>query len=284
MTDCKDCHFEVPPSCSVCPHCGRPSLFPNVIAASTTEESTELARRFDAAARDAESRGVLDGFNALLLHLEDTQSVLCRPLRRVEDLASSDRSVYPTYSKLIDAQIQVPEGEKWDILRGVAERAFFPYYHHEIRFAALTLDGRGPENYGDCSLVLRTDMIAHRASLLWQNCVLFAENIPMGQAHLLPKGFRAGWADRARLAATKLAARIDTSSTPADHGSWLLASGTDSSKDDFIEVHIFGPMTIRTVERVRLARPKKKDKRAAVRLAALSEDLKRMGVTLEYLP
>ena len=54
-------------------------------------------------------------------------------------------------------------------MRVFADDALFPGYKEQIRFAALSLDGKGLSSYGECTLILRDHMIAHRASVLEGN-------------------------------------------------------------------------------------------------------------------
>src|ERR1700680_1385379 len=58
MTDrpCEFCGEPVPLIAMSCPHCGRPSLFPNVREAEAGEERAALARRFEIAVEAAERR------------------------------------------------------------------------------------------------------------------------------------------------------------------------------------------------------------------------------------
>ncbi len=102
------------------------------------------------------------------------------------------------------------------------------------------MDGVGLDNYGECSLTARDDMIAHRATVFEENSVRFMERhkVAFAKAHNLPKGFRATWADRAELCVAKLAAAIDATTRPDDYSNLLLKPGRISDDDHFVEVHI----------------------------------------------
>jgi hypothetical protein len=275
---CPDCGNNFIMSEERCPHCGRPGLYPNVYAAGDADEVAALENRYETAKREAEARGAAPAVEHFETNVANARAVIGRPDGEVQRLITSDNQLYATYYKLVGSGIRLPGEEKWDTLRRVADDALFAGYKEHIRFAALSLDGVGPINYGDCFLVLRTDMIAHRASVFEENSVLFMahHDIKMKDAHKLPRGFKATWDGRAKLCVAKLAARIDAATSPAAYSDLLLRQGSTTGEDDFVEVHIWGPMTIRTVEEVipnpRLRRPPRAVNRAN------KERLKKFGV------
>jgi hypothetical protein len=114
-------------------------------------------------------------------------------------------------------------------------------------------------------------MIADRASVFEENSALFIErhDIKISRKANLPKGHRATWVERAKLAVAKLHGRIDSATTPDKYSQILLKRGATSGDDDFIEVHIFGPMTVLTMERVIVIVPKA-SKRATITKAIKS--------------
>jgi hypothetical protein len=249
---CSFCGNEVPPPSQACPHCGRPGRFWNVLAADEPEERAALDRRYQAARNDADARNV----GAILLDFENvlsnSKAVIARFESEVQRLAHSTRQLHSTYYKLRDAELRLPDGNEWDILRELADTVLFPNYKEHIRFGALSLDGSGLPNYGECAIVLREGMIAHRASVFEENSALFVERheIKISRKPNVPKGYRASWGERARLGIAKLHSQIDSATSPDKYSQILLKAGATSADDDFIEVHIFGPMTVLTMERV----------------------------------
>ena len=142
------------------------------------------------------------------------------------------------------------------------------------------MDGSGLSNWGDCSIVLREKMIAHRTSVFEENSALFVErqNISISRTAKVPKGYRAAWNERGKLAVAKLFARIDSATTVDKYSRILLESGVTSEKDQFIEVHIFGPMTVLSMEHVVVIAPNESS-RATIRRAIKSK-LKKQNVTV----
>ena len=171
------------------------------------------------------------------------EDIVCSATR----LASSDRALYATYYELAYT-LFIPEGTKWDILRRVVDAALFPGYQEKIRFAALSANGGGLRHYGSCTLALDEVCVGHRASAFEENACNWArrQDIRMAEADRLPRGYRAVWADRARLAAAKLYPRLLSPMTDDELRSLLLSNGDISADDEFVEVHIYEALTIRS--------------------------------------
>jgi hypothetical protein len=142
--------------------------------------------------------------------------------------------------------------------------------------AALSLDGRGVAHYGDCFLVLKDSMIAHRLSVFEENTVVFMEHHAVGLTEDLPKGYRAPWPQRGRLAVAKLATQFTDQTGPGDYAGLLLRNAPTADADDFIEVHIYGPLSIHAVESVHF----RHGVTGGVRVKALRERLKALGIPL----
>ncbi len=142
----------------------------------------------------------------------------------------------------------------------LADEAMFHGYKEDIRFAALTLDMQGLANYGDCYIVLRTEMVAHRATVFEENSTMFMRRhgVLMSEADKLPRGFRATWANRGRLCVAKLFSKIDANTTGSEYSKLLVRQGATTADDDFVEVHAidadFSALTTRLFVRVGLHR------------------------------
>jgi len=275
---CSSCGNEVSPPSQHCPHCGQSVGYWNVIAADEPDERAALDRRYQSARVDALARKsdkVLQEFENALA---GSKAVITRYQSEVLRLATSTRQLYGPYYQMIQAGLRLPDGDEWDVLRQLADTLLFPDYKEEIRFGALSLDGGGLPNYGDCSIVLRDVMIADRASVFEENSALFVErhHIKISRKPNMPKGHRATWPERAKLCIAKLHAKIDAATTPDKYSRILLTPGATSEDDEFVEVHIFGPMTVLTMERVIVISPKA-SKRATI-TRAIKSKLAKHGV------
>lgn len=264
---CPECNNNIRPPAERCPHCGRPGIFWNVRAAQDATERAKLERRYQSAKDDAVVRGSIDTLQDFEAAVSKSRAVIARSDSEVLRLVTSDNQIYATYYSLREAGLRLPEGNKWDMLREVADSALFPGYKKEIRFAALSLDGIGLSNYGECSIVLRDEMIAHRASVFEENSILFMKNheIKVAEADKLPEGYRAPWEERARLCVAKLSRRIDAGTTSDQYSGILLRSGASGAEDEFIEVHIWGPMTALTMEQIIVTAPKTRQRATIIK-------------------
>jgi len=184
---------------------------------------------------------------------QHSHAVIARSFGEMIRLAGSDSEVYSTFYNLVQAGARIPKDERWDTYRGRVDEALFPHYKEHIRFAALSLDDKGLINYGKCFLVLRNDMIAHRATVFEENSMLFMEKHNIRLMAELPTGYRALWEDRGKLAVAKLSRSIDSNTMPNNFAEVLLKNGANSGEDEFIEVHIYGPITIHTLKKIAIS-------------------------------
>lgn len=282
---CENCDNSFPLSAERCPHCAQPGLFPNVSTANQPGEYDALNKRYEEAMGDAESRGVLAIADGLEAAISNSYAVIARSLTEVERLASSGNELYATFYQLNESGVRLPRGEKWDVLRALTDTALFPNYKQHIRFASLSLDGLGISHYGECTLVLRDEMIAHRASVFEENSGIFMErhNIKISEAHELPLGYRAVWEDRGKLGIAKLAGRLRPETKLEDFPGILQRDGKTSEEDEFVEAHIWGPMTVRTFERVIIRKRVRSNAGNRAIIRALGEKLRDAKVELEVV-
>jgi hypothetical protein len=214
--------------------------------AETDAQRRALERRYRSALSVAAKRGTLEAVTAFEDAAGQSKAVMARPFPDLHRITSSDQQLFTTYYKLLDAEVQLPPGDKWDQLRRMADEALFPGYRDHIRFAALSLDGRGLPHYGEVFFVLREDMIAHRASVYEENTAVSLKK----QRYEPRPGLRAIWNDRAKLCVAKTAAEIEAGTPAGEFPDLLLRQGATPDEDRFVEVHIWGPMTIRTVQKI----------------------------------
>jgi hypothetical protein len=234
-------------------------------------EVAALDARYNAAMASASANGTA----AILGDLERetamrSRVVISRDSTEVFRLSVGENQLYTTFYKQIEAGFRVPSDSKWDSIRQVVDVLMFPYYHNEVRFGALTLDEIGLPHYGDCHMILKTQLIERRTTTFTENSAAFVHNNLL----VIPPGNRATWAQRGRLAVAKLAAVLKASMTIGDLPGILKVSGGIADDDSFVEAHVYGSISIRTVEQVSMSRTAKPH----VRLAALRTNLKKLPV------
>lgn len=266
-----------------CPHCARPGRFPNVLAAEDPEERAALDEKYNRAIQEAATRNCEKEIRDFEAAASTSKAVITCWLLQVSRLVDTDKEIYATFYELRDTPLRLPTGGKWNIWRNAVDGALFPNYMEKIRFASLSLDGTGSSHYGDCSLVLRDNMIAHRTSVFEDNSILFIlrRAITVEELADLPKGYRATWLERSRLCIAKIAKKLTPNTHSDEYARLLMKQGITSADDDFVEAHIWGLITRRTIEKVVVTQPRKKGRRAI--LKALGEKISQAGGALEII-
>jgi hypothetical protein len=255
---CPFCSEDVRPSERHCAACQTDCGFPNVRAAEQDEEIKALAGRVAEAERQADKNGTAPLLAKLRTATNRSRAVRAHSLDEVHALVNSESRLMGTFYDLKGAGLLRPAATEMEASRQSAEPLVFPNYHQKIQFAALTLDDTGLFTYGNCAMIFQEAKIANRATVFEENCVFFCQRRDIGPARpAIPPGYRATWARRGDLAVAKLGPRLSAGMEESDLASILLSSGTDASKDDFVEVHIYDRLHRSAIDYVivRLKRP-----------------------------
>ena len=258
-----------------CPHCARPSLFPNVDLAAASEETEALAQRYQAQVERAKAEGKEAALAKFEQHVSESCACKGMPRWELERLVASDTATAATYYQQIDGRSRIPDDNRWDRLRRIADAAFFQALGEDIHFAALSTDGRWLSTYGDGAVFFKEDMISHRATVFEKNTATWVED---NGALQIPPGHRAVWSQRSHLAVAKLGEAA--CEEPCDMGSLLLSCGPSSADDAFMEVHIFGGFTIRSASAVVLRRGALSE----LGRADVLDRTKRLGISVTEVP
>lgn len=248
----------------LCPKCGNPVRnherhcavcdadvgYPNVRAAQEPHELAALEQRVRAAQSKAEACGAKAELEGLTEALNKSQAVLCRSLHQVMSLVSSDNELYATFYSQVSSGSRRPEETVVERERLIADNLLFPHYHHEIRFAALSLDCRGVRRYGACALTLTDLAIRERATVFEKNSVEFCREHRLGAGKAVLPGFRARWQDRAKLGVAKCGHKLEPRMEARHFARLVLDESDTDAPPDFIEVHIYGPLHRRAVQSI----------------------------------
>ncbi len=290
---CSKCNNSVPPSEALCPHCMNSVGFPNVDTAKHPDKKSRLKQEYDSAMHNCRSRNC----DAKLVSFEkdvcdNSKAVMAKQLGEVNRLAVNERQMIATYFQQIRGKSRLSDGDEWDYWRRFAGTALFCGYEEDIQFAFLSLDEHGSHYYGNMHMVLKTALIHERSSVFFENSALHVKkaDYPVSQLPQLPGGIRAEWSDRGKLAAAKHYKDICPSTQPTYHPQLLFQPGAKGWDDDFIEVHIYGTITIQGVEKVVYLKPRtrplskrqqKKQKADRAEVEALKERLSPYGIAFE---
>jgi hypothetical protein len=247
MAICSNCKKSISETDDRCPKCGADVGFPNVRAAAA--ELPDLDKRYEAAVASARKQGNSDVLNKFEERMKATSAVISVKLGFLHFFVADDKQLYTTYQLGVRAQTRKAAAAEDDRYRIAVEGMIFGSYGEKIRYAALSLDGRGP-SYGDYSFRLEEIAVKDRASLLEENSYDFVEHHKLKKGRI-PPGYRSVWPERHKLAVAKVAAHVSSTTIEEDYPQVLLPAATDRSSDEFIEVHIFGPLDISAIESIR---------------------------------
>ena len=175
----------------------------------------------------------------------------------------------------------MPEDNRWDRTRPIVDQMLFPYYSDEITFAALTLNNAGLTSYGPYVIILKTEMIHHRATVFEENPLVFVQRHQLIVSDDIPPGYRACWEQRSELAMSKLYSKINTGSCASDYPLILMNPGKNTAEDEFVEVHIYGPIHPKAFERVIGPTPGTREDKVLLR--SIETKLKMIDVPLEII-
>jgi hypothetical protein len=257
MTVCPSCNDEIDlrDSERFCPSCNGHISYPNVRAAGRDDEVRALWKRFQTALSRAIENNCEVVFHDFYHALQESRAVICRSFSELKALLSNDNALYASFYNLLNAGARRPENTALERLRPAVDSLLFPFFSVEIRFAALALNGRGIRSYGECSIELKDTAIKERASVFEENSLLFCLKRKLGPHTGIPEGHRATWLGRALLAISKLQEQLAPELQRAQFASLLLKVGDSSTEEDFVEVHIYGPLNRGSVRRVIVPTP-----------------------------
>jgi hypothetical protein len=251
--------------------------FPNVRYA--LREIEDLNRRYEEAYALAEVQSAEHQLKNLDAALITSKAVVVRKVTDVIHTLSSGSGLWSTFGKQLRAEVRSAEDNIWDENRGAVESIIHPNFHEEIRYAGLSLDDFGVTDpaYGECHLLLKSEFIEDRASVFEENTFSFMERHKIVAGKGIPKGYRAAWKDRHKLGVSKLASKITHLTEDAVLND-VLKSGYDKSAD-FIEVHIFGSINSKTIEKLTVL----SDKINKTQIRLLKAHAKKIDMQLSFV-
>ena len=250
--ECRYCANSFPNTRTNCPHCAQPQIFPNVTKATTDAQKTRLAESFSSAKDRCGADGRDQQFDELLIATSHSHALFACPLLKLHQLVASGTDIFATYYQLEELRLRAsaPIGMEWARLRPQAEIELLGSEHHirHLHYACLSLDWESLSNYGDCAVKLSESMIGHRASCFEGNsAVIFARRRSFDDC------LRSSWEERGKLCCAVLADKVTKDTVSTEFSSLLVQTKDDSVDDEFVEVHIFGTMTVQTFAEVRFS-------------------------------
>jgi hypothetical protein len=201
------------------------------------------------------NRSTKKGTSKQILELEalvdsEVRLITACGLEKAHSLTERADSVFTVFRNMVAAGLRFTGDDRNNTDRIVAEDATFPTCSTQIHYAALALTDDGLENYGTFFLIWDLAHVAHRTTLLIGNCLTTRRSLGVKLSDALPLGSRSTWDDRCKLVVTKLEPAVTPSSDSSAFPSLLLRQGLTSDEDEFIEAHIFGPLSRGSLLRV----------------------------------
>ena len=214
----------------------------------------DLLRHYDAALDDARRRGVTAQVRQLETILQDSIATINVDAKLLSNMAKSQN--YMSYYNAIALGLRRIAERKYHAHRSAVDAEIHTGYASEIVNAALSPDAHGLTNYGEITLVLQTEAIEDRASLMRENAFDFFERYQLGgrDAEEEP-GWRSTWADRSQLGVAHLCPSITPATAGNDLVNHVLFCGSDRPEDRYIEIHIYGEISWQSLSKVVLEKP-----------------------------
>ena len=271
-TSCPVCDNEIPFHSRNCPVCQSDVGFPNVRQA--LREQQELDHRYGEALTLASIRGTEEALKAFERALLSSRAVMCRSTTDILAMLRSDCALWGSFYQQVGQSARLAQYNQWDMSRKSVDEAMFPLYAEEVIFAALSLNDRGPRHYGDCHLVLKSDLIESRATVFEENPFTFFQRHRVVIGTDVPTGYRGCWSQRQKVCVAKLHTRIAGDASPEQFARILLWD--DAADSDFVEVHVYGAIHRRALEKISfeqcLPAPQQ------VILEGITRELERLGI------
>lgn len=248
--NCSNCGEEVPDSHRECLACGADNGFPNVRLAASDAEVNALQERYSDARISADARTIAAEIIAFEEAVKNSKAVISRPLADIQALAQGDEFSYASFAKQVRAGTRSPTDNVFDKTRVQFENALFPNFFENILFGSISLEERGMRGYGGYDMVFKDNMISHRASVFEENPYNFATKHHIGMTGVFPPGYRATWYNRHTLAVSKLHSAISEGMGITEFAGVLQKDEGGTGNSDFVEVHIYGTINRKTIEKV----------------------------------
>lgn len=280
---CPECDTSLSWASDHCQGCGIPIGAPNV--REVAAERAALMRRYDQAVADNRKRGcesIADAFTTAVA--EYSQAAINLWPAFLGQMLRDDKPLYSGYALQTEAETRLAADRSNDRKRRGTEGTLFGDYGLDIRYAALSLDGRGLVSYGSCTVSLRDALCQNKATLLEENAYDFVRRHRLLPGDPIPEARRALWKDRQYLATAKIAGDLRNDTTPEEFSALLLRSSGDRATDRFIEVHIHGSFGRAAFVAAAIPRPENgKTPEVRFSLGEIRDSLDRLNIPCEQI-
>lgn len=254
-----DSDFEYCPKCKSkqalniekCNSCGYYLGAPNVRLVSKQEEFEALNKKYIEVIKNATSCNINKEIELFENNIKNnSRAVINVDIDYLKIILTNDKTLYANYQMGVFAHTRKPAEDCNDRQRGTADNILFGWFGNQITYAALSSNKIGLINYGNYTLILKEISVSERATLIEDNSYKFIEKYSLLRNPTIPLGVRSIWKDRHKLVLIKHIKNIVQGQTVEDFDRMILINGTERSKDQFIEVHIFGTFDYNAIEEI----------------------------------
>ncbi|MCX6583502.1 MAG: hypothetical protein NT166_25285 [Candidatus Aminicenantes bacterium] len=182
--------------------------------------------------------------------VKKSSAVINVSLDYLYNMIAGKSTIYSTYQLQTEGEARDFVRSEFDKERLGIEGTLFGSYGSNIRYAAMSLDGSGLKSYGDYTIILSDESVRLRTTLLEENSYSFIRRHKILAGDKIPKGYRAVWKERYKLAIAKLMGKI-LLTKETDYAIIVLKSTGDRKRDEYIEVHIYGKINKEAIRAVR---------------------------------
>lgn len=247
------CGYENPLANENCVHCGTFLGFPNVNECLQKEELEALEKRYKEKVDSAAGNGYDDSRIEFEEIIKKSMAVINVNLDDLHMFVVGNNTLYSSYQLQTGGETRDFAPSEFDRKRLGIEGTLFGSYGRNIRYAALSIDGKGLKSYGDFTIIISDTAIEERATLLEENSYRFIKTHKILAGDIskrMPRGYRAVWNDRSKLTVARLLEKA-LLTTVENYAKIVLLSTGNRKTDDFIEVHIYGKLSNTSIQAVR---------------------------------
>jgi len=144
VISCGYCKHSFPDSCTSCPHCARPQLFPNVAKATNPAEATKLESKFEERKLACESDGRAKEFTDFFNAASGSHALFACPLLKLHREIAGETEIFETYYQLEALRLRAtaPKSLDWEKIRPQAEAELLGSDKNKenLHYACLSLD------------------------------------------------------------------------------------------------------------------------------------------------
>jgi len=248
--------------------------YPNVNIYSDEYFTRGLQARYTAAEQYFQAENITEKSSAFANAVEqEGRAVVNMDSRLFFTLANTNEDYLP-YRRAVEANKRLYASIYNDTKRTMIDSCFYGMHGADILFAALSLDNNGLRNYGSVSLVLKEQAIRKRTTIFERNAFLLYDVLTREETwnpadFPPPTGYFGVWKDRVEMALAKCKEGLTPDSEFLD---LVLQNGESRDKDEFMELHIFGKISIFTSQTI-VFQEKITDAKLLIELAIIEEKL-----------